>query len=53
MHTIKEVAEMYKVHERTVMYWVRTKKLEVFRIGTRIRVTDEALQKFIQQSNKG
>ncbi len=48
-YTVKEVAEMLRVHEQSVFRWLREGKLESDKIGTNHRITQEQLDKFIKK----
>lgn len=50
MYNKKEVANQLTVSMATVDRLIRTKKLTVVRIGSCIRVTEDALQQFISDS---
>lgn len=41
--TIAEVAEMLKVSRLTVWRWVRTGRLQAYRIGRQYRIPEEAV----------
>ena len=44
-HTIKEAAELLRVHENTIYTLVRSKQIEHYRIGNQIRITAAELEK--------
>lgn len=48
IYTIKEIAEILQVTERTVYTWARSGKLKAIKIGKSWRVTQEALDEFLQ-----
>jgi len=48
-YTVKEVAELLKVHEQSVFRWLRLGKLESDKIGGVIRITQEQLDNFIKK----
>ena len=50
MYNKKEVANQLAVSMATVDRLIRTKKLTVVKIGSCIRVTEDALQQFISDS---
>ena len=49
-YTCKEVAERYAVKEDTVWEWIRTGKLEAYKIGRMYRVHKDQLAKFEEQN---
>ena len=44
-YTIKEAAELLRVHENTIYTLVRSKQIEHYRIGYQIRITAAELEK--------
>jgi len=48
-YTIKEVADMLRVHERTIHNWILSGKLEVIKIKKTIRISEEQLNKLIEE----
>lgn len=44
-YTIKEAAELLRVHENTIYTLVRSKQIEHYRIGNQIRITAAELEK--------
>ena len=44
-YTIKEAAELLRVHENTIYTLVRSKQIEQYRIGNQIRITAAELEK--------
>jgi excisionase family DNA binding protein len=44
LYTVREAASILKVHERTVLRWVRTGLLPARRIGRQIRIDEESLR---------
>jgi excisionase family DNA binding protein len=48
LYTVSEVAELLKVSPKTVRTYLISGKLEGFKIGDKWRVTEIALQKFMQ-----
>lgn len=44
-YTIKEAAEILRVHENTIYTLVRSKQIEHYRIGNQIRITAAELEK--------
>lgn len=49
----REVSEKLNVSRPTVLRWLRTGKLEGFRVGGRWRVTPEALADFLAAGKQG
>ena len=47
VYTIPDVMDILKTGKTTTYYLIRSGELESFRIGRSIRVTDEALNKYI------
>lgn len=48
LYTLDEVAEMMKVSKSTVIYWIRTGKLDRVKIGRLVRIEPEALKRFMK-----
>jgi excisionase family DNA binding protein len=48
-YTVKEIADLLKVHEQTVFRWLREGKLESDKVGNNHRITDEQLNHFIKK----
>lgn len=46
MLTVSEVADKMSVHRRTVLNWIRDKKIPYTRIGNDYRIDPEDLKKF-------
>ena len=47
--TPKEIAQTYRVTEATVRRFIREGQIEAVRFGNSLRVSDEALQRFLKQ----
>lgn len=45
--TVQEVAELTKLHEMTIRRYIRDGKLEVVRIGRRIRIPIKAVDRLM------
>lgn len=52
LYTIEEVSEILKVTQRTVYNFISKNNLKAVKIGKYWRVTDKALQEFIDQGTK-
>ena len=48
VYTLKEIEALLMVTRRTLYNWIKSGKLQAFRIGKEWRVTKEALEKFTQ-----
>ena len=44
LYTVREAAAVLKVHERTVLRWVKSGRLAARRIGRQIRIDQDALR---------
>ncbi|PKM83811.1 MAG: DNA-binding protein [Firmicutes bacterium HGW-Firmicutes-13] len=51
-YTPAEIAQMFKVNKATVYFWVKEGKLKAVRLGSLVRISEEALQEFIKTSSK-
>lgn len=51
IYTPKEVAEILKTSERTVQEMFRSRKLKGMKVGKSWRISDEALQDFIDDTD--
>lgn len=51
LYTLDEVAEIMKVSKSTVIFWIRSGKLERQKVGRLVRVTPEALKAFMKAQN--
>jgi excisionase family DNA binding protein len=47
--TLEEIAKTLRVSKRTVVRWVQQGILSAYRIGTVIRVPEEAFEKMLEQ----
>ena len=52
LYTPQEVAKMLKVSLRAVYKWIHEGKLKSKKIGTLWRISKDALEEFIDKSNK-
>lgn len=50
--TPKEIAERFKLSEGAIRKFIRQGKLEAVRLGTSLRVSETALQEFIDSQKK-
>lgn len=52
LYTIKEIAEMLKVHGGTVRRWIREEKIKVIKFSESgsIRISQESLDNFLSNS---
>jgi excisionase family DNA binding protein len=48
-YTIEEVAKILKVSAATVRKLIKSGEIETFRVGSQIRITQEALDKYVQR----
>ena len=44
LYTVREAAAILKVHERTVVRWIRSGRLSARRMGRRFRIDEDALR---------
>ena len=44
MKTVEEVASYFKVHFRTVYYWIRNGKIKAVKVGRRHYITDDEFE---------
>jgi excisionase family DNA binding protein len=50
--TVKEIAKRYKVTEQTIRNYVKRGQLEAVRFGDQLRISEKALQDFLDKQNK-
>lgn len=50
--SVKDVAERYGVHFRTVHNWIKSGQLKAFKSGRKYQVTESAIIEFEQQATK-
>ena len=48
-YTAKEVAEILKVHKRSVARWIKSGQLPAVLLGNRYRVSHEDLERFLEE----
>lgn len=58
LHTVAAVAERVKMNPQTIYEWIergdsRGRKLECFRVGRHIRISDEQLETFLTGGSAG
>jgi len=51
MFSVKEVAKKIGVTERTIRRWISEKKLPAYKIGFRVYIAKEDVQKMVQRIN--
>lgn len=49
-YTIRELAEILKVHQNSIRRWIKSGKLKVNRVGGAIRITEKQLNEFVERS---
>ena len=52
-HTVREIAELLKVSQRTVRRWIADGELAVHRLGRSVRVLDADLRAFLASRREG
>jgi len=52
-HTVREIADLLKVSERTVRRWISGGELAVHRLGRSVRVVDADLRAFLASRREG
>ena len=50
--TVKEVAELCRVHTKTVRNWIKDEEIAALRKGRLIRISLEALQAFLKKHER-
>jgi len=48
-YTPQEVAEILKVHRRSITRWIREGRLTAVRVGQQYRISKQDLEKFLEQ----
>ena len=51
LYTTKEVAEMLKLNERTIKRYVKEGTLKAVRIGSAVRITEQAIKDMMCEYN--
>lgn len=55
LKTVKQVADIFMVSERTVKRWLAKEKMKSIKIGGTVRITDEEIERIkagVSQCNK-
>ncbi len=50
-YTLSEVAEALKVSRRTVLRYVKERKIKAFKFGNNYRITQENIDKFMAENS--
>ncbi len=50
MYKVKEVCEMFNIHELTCLELIKSGRLKAIKLGRAYRIPKEALDKFIEKS---
>ncbi|MBI3341693.1 helix-turn-helix domain-containing protein [Candidatus Curtissbacteria bacterium] len=51
--TVKEIAEILKIHHLTVRRYIKKGKLKIIRFEGNVRITKPDLEEFLKKSAKG
>lgn len=46
--TVEEVAERFKVSHMTVYRWIKAGELDAYKIGGEFRITEAAIERFLE-----
>jgi len=49
-YTTEEVAEILKVHVKTIREMIKSKRLQAVKVGQEYRITDEQIRQFIEEN---
>jgi len=49
-YTTEEVADILKVHAKTVREMIKSKRLQAVRVGQEYRITDEQIRQYIEEN---
>ena len=52
LYTPSELAAILKVGRRTIYSWIRDKKLLAVRVGSRVRIREQAIEEFLRAKPK-
>lgn len=45
MYTIKQAAEIFQVHYRTILNWIKAEKIKAVKVSRTIRITEEEIER--------
>jgi excisionase family DNA binding protein len=49
-YTTDEVAEMLKVHPKTIRAMIKSKRLQAVKVGQEYRITDEQIREYVEEN---
>ena len=49
-YTTEEVADILKVHVKTVREMIKSKRLQAVKVGQEYRITDEQIRQYIEEN---
>lgn len=49
LYMVKEVAERFRVTERTIQNWIKTEKFGATKVGKVIRISESDIQEFLSR----
>jgi len=49
-YTTEEVADLLKVHVKTIREMIKSKRLQAVRVGQEYRITDEQIRQYIEEN---
>lgn len=52
IYTVAEVADMFKVHHRSIRKLIDNREIEYFRVGSQFRITEDSIKRFIGKRSK-
>lgn len=52
-HTVKEIANRFRVSRQAVYDWIESGQLRAIKLGSRVRVSESALNDFVQSVKPG
>lgn len=50
-YTVQEVAEKFKVSDRTVLTWIEEGKLGAFKMGRKYRIPESSITTFLENAS--
>lgn len=53
LHTVKEVADHFRVSRQAVYDWINAGRLRALRIGERVRIPESAVREFVRPIEPG